>query len=110
MPLFFYPNPNFTMDDLHIRLHNKPSPFKQNNSEKRLNIPNHELASAATNAISNFLLLTLPFTEYLSDIQSRVHNFHPFIHKRLEEEFKAVLNHILPLPRGKGQLEGKGKF
>ncbi|KAL6231677.1 hypothetical protein BDW75DRAFT_219522 [Aspergillus navahoensis] len=69
-------SPTLTIDDLYNHFHNKPSPFTlTDTNHRRSAISQHKQVTAATNALSNFLLSALPaFTGFLSDIQNGGYN------------------------------------
>jgi hypothetical protein len=70
--------PTLTVEDLHKRFHNKPSPLKPTRPDPQpTKTLQYNVASAATDSLSKFLLSVLPaFTRFLSDIQGGQYNRH----------------------------------
>ncbi|KAF2184782.1 hypothetical protein K469DRAFT_688399 [Zopfia rhizophila CBS 207.26] len=76
-PYHSSPNPTLSIQDLHNRFYNRPSPLERSQSTPRDDHTQDNLVIRATDSLSQFLLSALPaFTRFLLTIQEGQHNGH----------------------------------
>ncbi|KAJ5982661.1 hypothetical protein N7451_012761 [Penicillium sp. IBT 35674x] len=70
--------PALTIEDLHRRFHNKPSPFQLENKTSRRSIKRLRKTASATQSLSRFLASALPaFARFLTETQSNPDTCYP---------------------------------